>query len=127
MGHLSRVSTGVPAEVVTAVTARTSATPASRDTHDSIPGSGAGTTADTAMEARGGTSQDRPSRPRPPVWSSVRTMRHSGVASETDSAAYPAGIMGGMAPRVSAYVLTISEARLFVETIEGWNSTDCHG
>ncbi len=112
MGHLRRASTGVPAEVVTAMTARTSATPASRDTHASASGSGAGTTADTAIDARGGASQDRPRRPRPPVWSSVTTMRQRGLSP----AASPA-----------AYVLTISAARLFVESIDGWNSTDCHG
>jgi hypothetical protein len=32
-----------------------------------------------------------------------------------------------VAPRVSAYDVAISAARLFVEPIEGWNSTDRHG
>ena len=121
MGHLSRAVSAPPGLLrVTSRTARASASPASSGIHPAWAGSVTGTATLTASEARSGTVQARPSRPRPPVWWSVRTTHQRPRSSRQPGATAYAPV--GWAVPVSS-----SRRRVFVDPRAGWNSTPRHG
>ena len=119
LGHLSRAVSGVPGGLRHPAHGTRSASPASSGIQPGLVGSATGTATLTASEARSGTVHARPSRPRPPVWWSVRTT-HQRARSSSPARRHTPRSAGPSRRAARA-------ARVFVDPRAGWNSTPRHG